>query len=337
MRPIWTVVIWLSAPLSLASREPALPGRVVPLTDTSKVRFAEASAGREVVTTRDDYVRALSPLDRQVRRRTDQAVSEEAFLKASGDQVLDWDESEVKRIGAVIAGIRAKLAPYRLPLPKTVLLVKTTGDEEGNAAYTRGAAIFLPRRMAARSEQSLEPLLLHELFHVMSRNDAEFRDRLYAVVGFKRCGAVSLPDDLAARKITNPDAPLIEHRIRLTSPGGAGDDSTTDAVPILLSRESRYDAKKGGSLFDYMQFKLLAVEPDGDQADRWRAKLKDGQPILLDPKNVASFHDQIGRNTGYIIHPEEILADNFMILIGGKRKVQTPRILDEMRKVLSPK
>ena len=118
-------------------------------------------------------------------------------------------------------------------------------------------------------------------------------------------------------------------------PGKNGETATIDVVPILLSREPRYDAKKGGGLFDYMQFRLLAIEAEAKtNGDRWRAKLENGQPVLLDPKGLESFHEQIGRNTSYIIHPEEVLADNFMILIGGKRKVQTPRILDEMRKPL---
>jgi hypothetical protein len=55
----------------------------------------------------------------------------------------------------------------------------------------------------------------------------------------------------------------------------------------------------------------------------------------LDPKGVESYHEQIGRNTNYIIHPEEVLADNFMMLVQGNRDVPTPRILDEMRKALS--
>ena len=144
-----------------------------PLSESSEVRFASLAAGREVLSARDDYIAALSPFDRQVRRRTDQIVSEEAFLKAAADQVLSWNDDEMKRIAKVIAAIRPKLAPFRLPLPKTVLLVKTTGDDEGNAAYTRGSAIVLPRHMADRPAESLEPLLLHELFHVISRNDAQ--------------------------------------------------------------------------------------------------------------------------------------------------------------------
>ena len=46
---------------------------------------------------------------------------------------------------------------------------------------------------------------------------------------------------------------------------------------------------------------------------------------------------QIGRNTRYIIHPEEILADNFVLLVRGERKVRTPRIIDDLQRVLAEK
>ena len=34
------------------------------------------------------------------------------------------------------------------------------------------------------------------------------------------------------------------------------------------------------------------------------------------------------------IHPDEILADNFVRLVMGDKDVPTPRIIDEMRKLL---
>ena len=62
--------------------------------------------------------------------------------------------------------------------------------------------------------------------------------------------------------------------------------------------------------------------------------LVNGKPRLLDPAGVEDFHRKIGKNTGYIIHPEEVLADNFVLLAMGKKKVPTPRILEEMARLL---
>jgi hypothetical protein len=62
--------------------------------------------------------------------------------------------------------------------------------------------------------------------------------------------------------------------------------------------------------------------------------LENGQPVLFDPAEIAGFHEQIGRNTRYIIHPEEVLADNFVFLVEGRIDLPTPRVVEEMGKIL---
>jgi hypothetical protein len=66
--------------------------------------------------------------------------------------------------------------------------------------------------------------------------------------------------------------------------------------------------------------------------------LYDGpSPILLDVRQVSGFMEQVGENTDYIIHPEEILADNFALLLLKDRAVRTPDVLNKMRAVLLKK
>ncbi len=52
-------------------------------------------------------------------------------------------------------------------------------------------------------------------------------------------------------------------------------------------------------------------------------------------KHISGFYEQVGRNTGYIIHPEEILADNFALLVLAQKNVRSPQILDDMRTILA--
>ena len=63
--------------------------------------------------------------------------------------------------------------------------------------------------------------------------------------------------------------------------------------------------------------------------------LPGGGADLRDPSTLPGYFDQIGRNTQYIIHPEEILADNFVLMIDEKTSVPSPEILQEMRVVLT--
>jgi len=49
---------------------------------------------------------------------------------------------------------------------------------------------------------------------------------------------------------------------------------------------------------------------------------------------VDGFYEQIGRNTDYIIHPEETLANNFVHLMIGKKGLKNPEIPAQIEKLL---
>ena len=63
---------------------------------------------------------------------------------------------EIEKLTSVVQAVRARLDGYMPLFPKRVLLVKTTGKEEGNATYTRGNAMILPQRVLSRNEDQLE-------------------------------------------------------------------------------------------------------------------------------------------------------------------------------------
>jgi predicted P-loop ATPase/GTPase len=62
------------------------------------------------------------------------------------------------------------------------------------------------------------------------------------------------------------------------------------------------------SYFDYLQFDLYHVIDGVTRSD------KDGK-TLMDLMYTPSFFYQIKDNTQYIIHPDEIMADNFMLAL----------------------
>src|SRR5262249_53760328 len=139
-----------------------------------------------------------------------------------------------------------------LPLPKTVTLIKTTGQEEGDASYTRGTAILLPAREVEGSVAGLESTLIHEFFHVLSRANPELRARLYAIIGFTAVNEVDYPAELLAKKITNPDGVSMRWSINVTNQGQA-----FRVIPILYATVEKYPVEKGGEFFNYLDFKLL--------------------------------------------------------------------------------
>jgi len=168
------------------------------------------------------------------------------------------------------------------------------------------------------------------LFHVMSRHDGAVRSKLYAIIGFELCEPIELPASLAPRRITNPDAPLIDCTITLTAKSG----KKVTGAPVLYASTKQYDAKKGATLFQSFVFRLLVVE---QRQDRRQPTLVKGEPIVINPREEPEFLTKIGKNTNYIIHPDEILADNFVRLVMKDDNVPSPQIIDQMRRVLTPR
>jgi hypothetical protein len=281
------------------------------------VSFATIEQGRDLLTTRDDFITRLSPFDRAARMKTNRVVPEQEFLDFVGKNVVEWTSDEKAAVQSALARLTPKLTELSLPFPKTIIFIKTTGLEEGDAEYTRANAIILPQSaLAATKRPSLQPTIAHELFHVLSRNAPDLRDRVYAVIGFQPCGEIPFPPELASRKITNPDAPKNDHCIRLQS-----GQSSVWGVPILFSNADRYDPAAGGEFFQYLEFKFLVVEKPDAGATYDPSKI-----ALLDVNQVQGFYEQVGRNTEYIIHPEEILADNFKFLLVGRTNLPSPEI-----------
>jgi hypothetical protein len=106
------------------------------------------------------------------------------------------------------------------------------------------------------------------------------------------------------------------------------DGASSWAMPILLSREARFDPAAGRAFFEYLTLSLLLVERRGGAA---RPLERDGEPVLVAFDRVGGLGDQIGRNTNYVIHAEEILASNFELLVLGAGNAPSPDVLERIR------
>ena len=282
--------------------------------------FASTIEAAERLGQKDDFIQRLSPFDRASRMKTDKSASEEEFLAFVKTKAVAWNDAERTKIEAAIATLRPAFERLTITFPKKILFIKTTGAEEGQAFYTRDTAIMMPEKAIDEADTGLlKKTIAHELFHILSRSNTPLREKLYEAIGFTNCGEIQFPSELKARKITNPDAPRNDHSIRLRVEG-----KEVSAVPILFSNAPKYDVARGGEFFSYLQFRFLLL-----------TKTAAAQSQLVAPEQVAGFFEQVGRNTNYVIHPEEILADNFALLILDERNVPSPEILEKIRRVLN--
>ena len=286
-----------------------------------EIELASIETGRAVLGARDDFVSRLSPFDRAARLKAAGDVSEAEYLAFATAAAREWSADERLRLTTAFAAIAPTLAELLPALDAPILIVKTSGDEEGGAGYTRANAVMLPQ--AFEDERELQRTLAHEIFHVVSRHHQEMRRALYRAIGFEECGEVALPPASAVRKMTNPDAPINEHCIEVMVDG-----AKVWGMPILLARQERYDPAGGIEFFGYLTLSMLLVDRTATPA---RPVLRDGAPVLVPFNRVTGFFEQIGRNTNYIIHAEEILASNFERLVLGGQGAPSPEVLERMR------
>jgi hypothetical protein len=305
----WLATFLGAAPLGAAAHE---------------LEFASIERARDVLGTRDDFVARMSSFDRAARLESAGEVREDEYLAFTRAAAREWSNDERARLTNAFAAIRPKLAELLPELDAPILLIKTSGEEEGGAGYTRANAVMLPQALA--DESDLQRLLAHEIFHVVSRNHPDLKRELYKAIGFEECGELALPPVLASRKMTNPDAPVNDHCIKVQVDG-----VEAWGMPILLSRQERYDPAAGQPFFGYLTLSMLLVERAGSSV---RPLERDGAPVLVPFNRIQGLAAQIGRNTNYVIHAEEILASNFELLVQERPDVESPEVLDRIRAVL---
>ena len=275
------------------------------------------------MAARDEYVQRLSPLERSLKAKSEAPVSEEEFRSLLANAVQAWTDADRATVRAALDSIQTQIAELRLPLPETIVFVRFSAAE-GNSPHTRSNAVMLTERSLQRPG-FLPFLLAYELFHIASRHDRTWRNAMYATIGFVPIEEVILPPELAARKITNPDAPRIDVAIKVQT-----DDGAVWVAPLLHSTVDRYDTTEGGEFLRYLRLAWLEVAR-GELPPKRRElnqKLR-----LRDTVQLRGFLEQIGGNTQYLIHPEEILADNFAQLVTGQTG-PSPEVHQRLREAL---
>ena len=148
-------------------------------------------------------------------------------------------------------------------------------------------------------------LLAHETFHILSRTDSQLRDDLYALLGFTTVEGFEYPAELEERRLSNPDA--FEYLHTLTVQSGS---ESVDVMPVIQSLLPLNEVIQLPNFFDALDIVLLSVDASTGEA------LRDGNGDLIKYNfGNTNWIPLMLRNSSFIIHPEEILADNFATLM----------------------
>ena len=277
----------------------------------------------------DAYFTSLTPIDMHIQMKTEGPLQDRSktFVQFSQyilEQVEDFEPGEIKYMEEVFTEVNRRLKALNssLIIPD-IKLVKTKLNHYGpDVYYTIGDAIFLPKNTLKRTDiKGQTNVMLHEVWHILSRYNPSIRSALYKLIGFKEHNRnVKIPDLLNQKLMINPDGFDFKFAIQL------GDKAL--AVPVVYSKAAVYSKSKPG-FFDYLGFDLFELSEDGT------ILVNDNGGTTLDPAFMPSFFAQIKDNTQYIIHPDEIIADNFMLAVNANDNRKFDDYSTEGKKLLT--
>ena len=286
-------------------------------------KFASVEQSRKMLLTEDLFTDSWSQFDIDSRLQQRNSSKKQLFDFIS-QQVLEWHKDEEAKVLLIIDEIdeAIKVQKFNFTLPNDIYFIKTTTLEEGGAnGYTRQNYIVINKEILIGPENALKQLILHELFHIISRNDADFRKDMYKIIGFEITNSINYPSSIKDSRITNPDAPQTDSYITVRKDG-----KPIDCMMVLYSDQSY----NGGVFFKYLNVGFMELTGK----DKKEPLIKNGKPVIYSMNDITGFFEQIGRNTQYILHPEEIMADNFVFAMNDRKKQPSQKIIDAIQKRL---
>ena len=273
---------------------------------------ATKAEGQQLIAANTDYYNNLSQMDLDWRMRKKGATKEE-MIEFAKSCVQEFTDKEKVKIAGVIQFIEKRLHKIgaNLPFPKDdIVFIKTSMQEEGEAgAYTHKTEIYIgagvvrcveredgKMRLGGVDAEALCELVAHELFHCLTRNSPEFRRDIYKLIGFTVMDKDIVFGPAIRKKIlSNPDVEHIDNYAEFTIKG----KKRKCELLALYTHSWEEAVKEEGEDVTFLKYNKSVLVPID-------------KPNTYYPIDKASdFWDVIGHNTGYVLAPEETLADNF--------------------------
>jgi len=319
------------------------------LSTTHKISFLDSLTASNSIIKDDvehffDHV-GLLDMSIQMKRNMPAAMPREKaladykqFLKT---EVLDFTPEDISFINEVFEEVfKLSNQVSKDIFPSEIKLIKTHGNHYGSTAYyTRENCIVIPKFvLSIKNKNAFMGTMFHELFHIYSRYNPEKRKQLYKLIGFENIGnfaQLDMPDSLQKRVLLNPDGINFAYAIDLKTDEG----KAFQAIPIILANQFGYVGSKP-LFFNYLEFGLFEVKRGNEKIQV--LSNSDGSSYL-DLRELPDFRKQIKDNTDYIIHPDEVLADNFMFLMSSLQienytdrfKPEGQQLINDMKDIIA--
>lgn len=286
-------------------------------------RFATQAEAQMLITDIDQHTNNLNQFDLNVRLQTQNARKSQ-LLRLGMESTRSWSDADKAKVNKAFATIEAAIKKLKLKLsyPAEVIIMKTTMAEEGGAdAYTRKNWIAIGEEALEKMpDEDFARLVAHELFHILTRTDLAFKKKVYDVIGFTVLDRpIVFPSDLIQKLISNPDVSQRDSYAPFTI------DGQTMNCTMVIYTDQPYTE---GTLFQYIKVGLVPLN------EQFIPLQQNGVTTIYALEQASDFQARVGRNTGYVIDPEEVLADNFSFLIMGKAGLPDPQIVESLKKAM---
>ena len=259
--------------------------------------YLSAEECAEVLGGLDTYYDNLSQKSLDYFTQKKNATKEE-FIEYSKEQACDITDEQQEMLNEIIASIEQKLEDrgMKLPANASFSIASTTMNEApGAAGYTHGTTIFLLNSLLDAAVQgeydrtNMEVVVAHEIFHCLTRNNAEFRKGMYNIINFTVTDSdFDIPEYVHEQMIANPDVGHHDSYAAFTIDG-----EKKNCYLVFLTEDTFENP--GDSFFEKMYTGLVDID-DGS---------------LYSYVDSTDFYDIMGANTNYCEDPEECMATNF--------------------------
>lgn len=285
-----------------------------------EISFLDTTAAKKAITTdeAEGFFDNIRLMDMKVQMKNDTIEdlksAKIAYKKHLEKSVLSFTEIEIQKIGIVLQEV-FKMCQQTAPnvFPLKLNFIKTNMNHYGASVfYSRENNIVIPKNMLRKQlDGEFKKAIIKEIFHIYLRQKYWKRVELHQLIGFYEIPELEIPEPLNDRLLINPNGVNYKYIIRDL---GDINESLYDAVPLIYIPDNQQH--RSLSFYSNLEFSLFKVRGE-------EVLTNDDGSSTIDMNTLQNFYEQITRNSLFIIHPNEILSDNFAILVYWKSGKKT--------------
>ena len=320
----------------------------ISLSGIHKVKLLDSLSAAQTIVKDDleNFFDNITPIDMMIQMKRSYAATtpRETILadykKYIQQDVSDFTPDEAEKVdNAMHEAFSLCNKVTGNIFPEEIKIIKSHGKHYGeDTYYTRENVIVVPKQALQNFNADVFlKVLLHEVSHIITRLNPTMKAKLYATIGFKKLAShLIINDSLKSRLLTNPDGHDLNWVTELTTAA----KTNVYTLPIIYANESVYKPEKP-EFFQYLGWNYFEILPSDSGKELVVQTIGNQQKSTLNTEGITTiFKEKF--NTDYIIHPDEIVADNFSILMFSVKNPKSleaysangRKLLDTMRGVL---